>query len=95
MTRLIDADAQKRTYTQNCDYENCIYDGAFIVNNIDEQPTVDAEPVRHGKWMKCDEDKWEHIYALRCSECHGGYHLSHETTTAWNYCPECGARMDQ
>jgi len=41
----------------------------------------------------CDTDKWESIYALRCSECSGGYHLNHEDTIAWRYCPDCGARM--
>ena len=51
--RLIDADALKRTYTQNGEYENCIYDGAFIVLGIDEQPTVDAVPV-----IRCKDCKW-------------------------------------
>lgn len=85
MGRLINADVLKRTYTQNCDYENCIYDGAFIVNNIDEQPTIDA-PVKRGKWIE-KSTGGEPFY--RCSEC--GYV---EWDTLYNYCPNCGARMD-
>lgn len=43
--KLIDADALKEKYTRNFDYENCIYDGATVVGNVDEAPTVDAVPV--------------------------------------------------
>lgn len=96
MQRLIDADAvvsgvKNRRIGQN----DVIKFEHSIISMLHMMQTIDAEPVRHGKWIKCDEDKWEHIYALRCSKCNGGYHLSHETTTAWNYCPNCGARMDE
>ena len=47
--RLIDADALKEIYTCNFDYENCIYDGATVVGNVDEAPTVDAVPV---EWIE-------------------------------------------
>ena len=57
-------------------------------------PTIEAEPVRHAKWLVCGTDEWEHYYALRCSECYGGYHLKYEDTITWRYCPDCGAKMD-
>lgn len=50
-------------------------------------PTIEAEPIRHGHW--------EHgkdvigIY-YQCSECGSQYHIGYE----FNYCPECGAKMD-
>jgi hypothetical protein len=57
---------------------------------IDEQPTVDAVPVRHGKW-NCGDDMFE--YAI-CSAC------KWDSGEAWEYakknfiyCPNCGARM--
>ena len=50
---------------------------------IDEIPTVDAEPVVHGKWIRNVIDG---IYV--CSECE----CTMECCT--NYCPNCGARMD-
>ena len=48
-------------------------------------PTVDAEPVRHGRWLK-NGDRY-----CECSVCH------HEgnTSGADNYCPNCGAKMDE
>ena len=51
---------------------------------IDEQPTVDAEPVKHGRWI---EDK----YGIpHCSECG-----TINNTVYKAYCSNCGARMDE
>lgn len=50
-------------------------------------PTVEAEPVRHGKWVK----KWHtgfHKELPCCSVC--GYCA----VFWWDYCPNCGARQD-
>ena len=61
---------------------------------IDIQPTVEAEPVRHGRWTEKKINGggiWDYYFV--CSECH------HETpnrgyTIAPDYCPGCGAKMD-
>lgn len=56
---------------------------------IQEQPTVDAELVRHGKWRHLAR-------RIICSECGTALHdnifryYRHEP----RYCPECGAKMD-
>ena len=54
------------------------------------QPT--AEPVRHGKWIKADSQQYfrKHYPCFTCSEC--GYRK--DSQKKWNYCPNCGARMD-
>ena len=49
-----------------------------IINSL---PTVDAEPVRHGKW------KVTPVY-IKCSECGESFMLIPQ-----NYCPNCGADM--
>ena len=49
------------------------------------QPEVDAEPVRHGKWI---EHKDYPGLAYLCSEC-GRF-----TTERSHFCPDCGAKMD-
>lgn len=46
-----------------------------------KQPTIEAEPVRHGKW-----EQVEHM--VDCSLCGVS---SFQTS---NYCPNCGAKMD-
>ena len=52
-----------------------------------------AEPVRHGKWIKADSQQYfrKHYPAFTCSEC--GKRKDSQKT--WNYCPNCGARMDK
>ena len=44
--------------------------------------TLTAESIRHGRW------KWNGEYV--CSVC-GGI----SSRTKWNYCPNCGAKMDE
>lgn len=60
-----------------------------ILQMIDEQPTVDAEPVRHGRWIR-DE------FGTRCGAC-GLYAYRDKFDQPWEspYCPHCGARMDE
>ena len=61
---------------------------------IERAPAVDAELVKHGRWV-CDEnyEYWADKYI--CSECNhhaltdGDYR--HKLS---NYCPNCGAKMD-
>jgi hypothetical protein len=49
-----------------------------------------AEPVRHGKWMFTPSDAFEAMFTKpKCSEC--GF----ESADGGNYCPACGARMDE
>ena len=46
---------------------------------VKEAPTIDAEPVRHGRW--------EH--GMQCPYC------KQIDTAKPNYCPNCGAKMDE
>ena len=55
-----------------------------IIEKINEQPTVDAEPVVHGEWFCIDPEV--ELYA--CSECANRI-LRRKT----KYCANCGARM--
>lgn len=54
------------------------------------QPTVDAIPVRHGKWRHYER-------MLTCSECGTVFDddiMEYFGEEAPKYCPECGAKMD-
>jgi len=55
---------------------------------IKSQRTVDAEPVRHGKWIEVDVGDC----CYRCSEC--GFIRDAYLLDIGNYCPKCGAKMD-
>lgn len=52
-----------------------------VLRIVDEAPTIDAEPVRHGRWECYLSDPF-------CSEC------DEFAETVTNYCPNCGAKMD-
>ena len=54
---------------------------------IEEAPTVDAAPVRHGRWQSWHASRGE---IEQCSECGASY----DGVTGWSYCPNCGAKMD-
>lgn len=67
---------------------------AVPVEAIENAPTVDAEPVRHGKWRQTGFrhgkiDLWPLSY--ECSECNRILFGSPKT----NFCPNCGAKMDK
>ena len=56
-----------------------------VLGALDELPTIDAELVRHGRWVG---KRWSYS----CSICGG---LSPEDGgVKTNYCPNCGAKMD-
>lgn len=88
MQRLIDADALKEwiRILPNSTYKDT------VMNAINDMPTIDEEPVRHGKWIKADSQQYfrKHYPCFTCSEC--GYRK--DSQKKWNYCPNCGARMD-
>lgn len=90
--RLIDADAL------NLEYEVDMADdwktAHEIANIVKYAPTIDAEPVRHGKWI--DEGQADDFFphhTWRCSEC--GEQVLEIGVPWYKHCPECGARMDK
>ena len=81
--RLIDADAL---------IEEALTEGAYgyvDAKQIADAPTVDASPVRHGRWKcnkpcpVCGEDRFKGLDA--------------DIWADWEppYCPNCGAKMDE
>lgn len=84
--RLIDADKLK------ADFIGKRYGTQAIEYVIDEQPTVDAEPVRHGHWINHFDDLFPEESTQECSICH-----AEQMGTMLNdtYCPNCGAKMDE
>ena len=65
-----------------------------VLERIYDMPTVDAEPVRHGRWVKHVMDIPEH--PSRCSKCGwGDHHIRRQTVQEFRFCPNCGAKMDE
>ena len=59
---------------------------------IDSIPTADVAPVVHGRWEYIQQTL-NTLSQLRCSFC-GWWSLDPSIDGAYNYCPNCGAKMD-
>lgn len=83
--RLIDADALKEKITVSALGGHKRY---YVWTLIDECPTIEAEPVKRGKWV-------EKPTIAYCSVCHVHWTKSFIVSlrSTYNYCPNCGARM--
>lgn len=119
--RLIDADAIPELFDkeykatrllieQGEEHLDNLAEGFTEAHNvIQRMATIDAAPVRHGRWewfeewsqsttehqAECQDCGW------RCGECKtaledivGGYWDDIDREPMMNYCPNCGARME-
>ena len=77
--RLIDADTLK-IYKITI---NGIIMAVVDRHDIDEAPTIEAEPVRHGHWIDTGSGQ-------ECSVCH---EIQYGYDNYRYYCPFCGAKM--
>ena len=55
-----------------------------IAREIEAMPTVDAEPVRHGKWKSMSERDEIFGYVYMCDNCGHGFIICEN----FNYCPK-------
>lgn len=89
--RLIDADAMRDDWLENGENEY-VYDTNSVLASIDEQPTIDAVPIVHARWVPVTGSPGNGVMlgctAYRCSSC-GRI----EEENGEPYC-HCGARMD-
>ena len=56
---------------------------------IESIPASGVEPVEHGRWI--EQEKYTFGTMYDCSIC--GERIL-DTGHSWNYCPNCGAKMD-
>ena len=82
--RLIDADALPR-------YTGFALSADEVAMAVENAPTIDAEPVRHGHW-KYTKRNHNSCFGV-CSVCKKGTTFFFKNGTA--YCPFCGAKMDE
>ena len=89
---LIEEIREERCYNcrnfkdMKCDYCST----ADYIYMIEDMPTADVAPVVHGHWI--EKEKYSFGIMYDCSLCDNrildnGY--------SWNYCPNCGAKMDE
>ena len=71
------------------DWNGMVVDVFDFIRNL---PSVETEPVRHGRWetdgMPMDDGEY---LMTRCTVCGTAYEYGHNE----NYCGYCGAKMDE
>ena len=94
--RLIDANALK-------EYLGCDNDRKYssmimheIADRIDEQPTISAVPVVHGRWVKANGMMPPEYHGRKCCSVCDAFALSdfYGRERLSDFCPNCGAKMD-
>lgn len=92
MSRYIDAD-ELLDRVEWANTNPLIDHGETAVKLIKAMPTIDAEPIKHGRWIRKESKQ---CYWFECSEC--GYPPPLDKfKREWfsGYCPNCGARIDE
>lgn len=104
--RLVDADSLKDDICKKCYSNDCKSDatdtitGCYLLETINNAPTVEAEPVRHttniSKIADCDEficnDCGLHLkdwVRVEITDEYGEDHYEYE----FEFCPSCGAKI--
>ena len=89
---LIEEIKEERCYNcRNFKDMKCNYCGtADYIYMIEDMPAADVVPVVHGHWI--EQDKYTFGVMYDCSIC-GSRIL--DNGHSWNYCPNCGAKMDE
>lgn len=67
-----------------------------MLDKLEAIPAADVEPVRHGQWLRTDDD-WNSLVTIQCSACGGEWCFEVDEDVqllGYNYGPGCGCKMD-
>lgn len=87
--RLIDIEPLQKERWHLYRYVAGVYSARVEEMELEEVPTVDAAPVKHGKWTTKRTQK--HDGEWYCTACD---YEPIVMTDDMKYCPGCGAKMD-
>ena len=65
-------------------------DADVVISDIKGMKAADVAPVRHGRWLEVREKRLFGEHYFLCSNCKSRNGLM----IPFNYCPNCGAKMD-
>jgi hypothetical protein len=105
--RLIDADQLKASIEKKDRYNLGGENRIIVCGMLDDAPTIEAEPVKHGEWVdvkfsegvfKDNDDSDDigiSITSAKCSLCHRYSDMLQQYSPKMPaYCSHCGAKMD-
>ena len=92
--RLIDAEAleKKAVMVEALDGDGVPYEFLAVpLVTLETAPTIEAKPVVHAHWseVQCSKNSVKWLHRVSCSNCHNEGHKRYD------YCPHCGAQMDE
>ena len=89
--RLIDPrNISAKRYKEACDDFECGWN-ACINEIMESVQQIEAEPVRHGRWVETfSQGCWHYD----CPFCDDGYATEQREKKPVNFCSNCGAKMD-
>lgn len=98
--RLIDADKLKSNLAdvlgdvEYRDSDDYVAGVCHSINAVDRMPTTDQ--VKHGHWIPVHANSMGYAEAYMCSCCEKRVYLAfYDTECDYEYCPHCGAKMDE
>lgn len=105
--RLIDANALQRAFDDAhkdkpdffcCNFLNNAGNPSTEWDCVDEilenATTIDAQPVKHGRFVFEKGDYRNTVDGYRCTSCGETYHTKVPYFSEYKFCPNCGAKMD-
>lgn len=98
LTAFQDAEYIESLFQNPANSEDWLGGVCDAINAVEGVNTVDAKPVRHGRWIKMTGMLPPEYHGhYECSECQWhmkGIRNSWTREEEMSYCPNCGARMD-
>lgn len=92
--RLIDAEAFLKTEIDRCGSAplvgTCMSDNEYLSDRLKKAPTIEVKPVVHGRWEEASDGD-----GIVCPFCRTDFCTIIYDTEYFNYCPNCGAKMDE
>lgn len=85
MTEYIE---REKVLSKAAPVEGCFSD-MISTYDVIRLPAADVAPVRHGRWI--EKEKYTFGIMYDCSLCENRIL---DNGHPWNYCPNCGAKMD-
>lgn len=84
------SDCRWRLNSKECRTCDCYQNGVMLIQDALEKASVGVDSVVHGRWI--DNGSNGYKWAFICSKC--GYIDGHPFDDRYNFCPNCGAKMD-
>jgi rRNA maturation endonuclease Nob1 len=85
---IFDLDRVKAITSSDSKMVSLIEKIQYMINEYEKQHPIEAEPVRHGRWINPRLNKYGHP-CHQCNQC-----LFVASQKDRNFCPDCGAKMD-